>query len=142
LGRDRPAARQARGKPKRVKVKPEPFIPDTGATLPIKEVIAAVCEAFRTSEYYLTGAERARPIAWARQAAMTLLRRYTATGQLSLPAVARMIGRADHTTVGYGIAACQRRLETCPKFRVRYEEAEAAILARIEARARKGGEGG
>ncbi len=68
-------------------------------TLTVPQIISVVADFFNTSITALTGPDRSKDTAWARQVAMYLIREET---EASLPAVGEALGNRDHTTVMYG----------------------------------------
>ncbi len=63
------------------------------------QVIETVAAFYNTTPGVLTGRDRSKEIAWARQVAMYLIREET---EASLPAVGEALGGRDHTTIMYG----------------------------------------
>ena len=63
------------------------------------QVIETVAAFYNTTPDILTGRDRSKEIAWARQVAMYLIREET---EASLPAIGEALGGRDHTTVMYG----------------------------------------
>ncbi len=62
-------------------------------------VIETVATFYNTSPDVLTGRDRSKEVAWARQVAMYLLREET---EASLPSIGEALGGRDHTTIMYG----------------------------------------
>jgi chromosomal replication initiator protein len=63
------------------------------------QIIQAVADYYHSSFETLTGRERSKETAWARQVAMYLIREET---EASLPNIGEVLGGRDHTTVMYG----------------------------------------
>lgn len=72
------------------------------------QVLAAVAEHFRILPDALLRHDRAQPISRWRQLAMYLIREICGA---SYPEIARVINRADHTTVMYGCRVIERLLD-------------------------------
>lgn len=70
--------------------------------IPPEQVVPAVAAVFRVPQDRITGKRRDKSNALARHVAMHVLRRHTT---LSFPAIAKLVGGRDHTTV---IAACEK----------------------------------
>ena len=90
----------------------------TAGNVRMATIIAAVCRVFDVPEQHLVGPRRARQYARPRQMAMYIAKRRC--GHLSLPAIAHLLGKKDHTTVMYGIKRAQELIETNPDFRADY----------------------
>lgn len=69
-------------------------------------IIAMVAERRGLTVDDLLGPSRLRPVAYARHEAMWELRQRT---KLSLPDIARRLGRKDHTTALHGVRAYEKR---------------------------------
>jgi chromosomal replication initiator protein len=63
------------------------------------QIIETVAVFYNTTTGELTGRDRTKEIAWARQVAMYLLREET---EASLPSIGEALGGRDHTTIMYG----------------------------------------
>ena len=68
-------------------------------TLTALQIIQTVADYYHSSFETLTGRERSKETAWARQVAMYLIREETDS---SLPTIGDVLGGRDHTTVMYG----------------------------------------
>ena len=68
-------------------------------TLTPVQIIQTVADYYHTTSEILTGRDRSKETAWARQVAMYLIREETDS---SLPTVGDVLGGRDHTTVMYG----------------------------------------
>jgi chromosomal replication initiator protein len=68
-------------------------------TLTAGQIIQTVADYYHSSTEILTGRDRSKETAWARQVAMYLIREETAS---SLPTIGDVLGGRDHTTVMYG----------------------------------------
>ncbi len=68
-------------------------------TLTPMHIIQTVADFYHSSFDTLTGRERSKETAWARQVAMYLIREETDS---SLPTIGEVLGGRDHTTVMYG----------------------------------------
>lgn len=77
------------------------------------QVLALVAAETGYSVAQLTGGQRPRPLAHARQAAY--YRIYTECKHMSLPAIGRLIGGRDHTTIRHGL------IRHCERIGIRYE---------------------
>ena len=78
-------------------------IAGTGAT--VRAIRNIVCAHYGVTSIELESATRSKNISLARHVAMLMLREGTT---LSLPEVARLLKRTDHTTVMWGIEKAQR----------------------------------
>jgi chromosomal replication initiator protein len=79
----------------------EQFVPMTG-----KKIVQAVARRFGITTTAICGTCRREPIVTARQVAMYLCRELLPKGKLyrnSYPAIGRIVGGKDHTTVLHGI---------------------------------------
>lgn len=74
-----------------------------------RAVIAAVCAYYEIRRVDLVSQRREKEIVRPRQIAMWLARRLTG---LSLPAIGRILGGRDHTTVLHGVRVIERLAET------------------------------
>lgn len=74
---------------------------------PWQRIVAEVCAKHEVSKAELTGEGRAVRVVLARQEAMYRMRHETT---MSSPAIARRLGRADHTTVLYGVKKHKERM--------------------------------
>ncbi len=72
-----------------------------------QDILEAVALTFDLSVEQLRGKGATKHIAWARQAAMLLLRDYTP--YLTATDIGRLLGKRDHTTVLYGVTVARRR---------------------------------
>ena len=68
-------------------------------TLTAAQIIQTVADYYHSSFEILTGRDRSKETAWARQVAMYLIREETDS---SLPTIGDVLGGRDHTTVMYG----------------------------------------
>jgi chromosomal replication initiator protein len=68
-------------------------------TLTAGQIIQTVADYYHSSIEILTGRDRSKETAWARQVAMYLIREETDS---SLPTIGDVLGGRDHTTVMYG----------------------------------------
>ncbi|RZJ46271.1 MAG: hypothetical protein EON87_05250 [Brevundimonas sp.] len=73
----------------------------------VREIVGGVANEHGLSLAEITGERRHRFIAWPRQEAMWRLYQHTS---FSLPAIGRLMGGRDHTTVLHGIRAFEARL--------------------------------
>ncbi|HST55622.1 MAG TPA: chromosomal replication initiator protein DnaA [Solirubrobacteraceae bacterium] len=80
----------------------------------ISEIQAAACEVFGISPEELLSSTRSARIAWPRQMAMYLARELTGE---SLPAIGRLFGGRDHTTVLHAWKRTQARIASDPESR-------------------------
>lgn len=79
-------------------------------TTPARAIVESVAARFGMTVADLTGPSRCRQYAYARHMAMAEVR---AARCLSLPAIGRMFGGRDHTTVVHGIRCHQERAAWC-----------------------------
>ena len=77
-------------------------------TLTAGQILLNVAEYFHFSSEVLTGRDRTKETAWARQVAMYLIRAET---DASLPTIGEVLGGRDHTTVMYGCDKVADRIE-------------------------------
>lgn len=78
-------------------------------SLPMHVIIRELCEKYNITVQQLLGARRSQPIAQARQEGYWRASRECGA---SLPQIARVFNRANHTTVWYGIRRHEERLKT------------------------------
>jgi hypothetical protein len=88
-------------------------------------VIEAVAEAFGVGAEELRGPSRRRELIAPRHAAMALCREVT---ELSLPAIGRIFGGRDHTTVLHAVRAAAERASASVEHRQAVEAARARYL--------------
>ena len=98
---------------------------ETGADT-IARVQQAACTHFGLTSQDLLSASRARRLAWPRQLAMYLARELT---DESLPAIGRLFGGRDHTTVLYACRRAHERLARDPTARQALVELRSAIAS-------------
>jgi chromosomal replication initiator protein len=72
------------------------------------QVIETVAAFYNTTPGVLTGRDRSKEVAWARQVAMYLIREET---EASLPAIGEALGGRDHTTIMYGCEKVADKVE-------------------------------
>lgn len=100
---------------------------DAGANkISVKAIVAGVCAYHEIRRADLISQRRTREVVRPRQTAMWLAKQLT--GQ-SLPAIGRMLGGRDHTTVLHGIRVIDRLVETDPIFAQEVEEIAVALGA-------------
>ena len=73
-----------------------------------ERILREVCHAYRLSMRQLRSDNRSPIFSWPRQVAY--LRLYDETN-LSLPQIARLLGKKDHTTVMYGIESGRKKIK-------------------------------
>ena len=93
-------------------------------TVPMGFIIKETCERFMVSPTEIIGPSRQRHIFRARQAAMYVAR---VTGQNSYPAIGRMFGGRDHTTVLHAVRSVPDVMTSEPEF----QEAIVAIISAV-----------
>lgn len=77
-----------------------------------REIIEMVAECHGYTREDLIGPSRLREIAWPRQEAMYVIRQVTG---YSYPAIGRILGGRDHTTIIKGREACEERMKRKPE---------------------------
>lgn len=110
---------------KRPKVKPQKPARTFGVMAPINhegrvrvaDIKAAICERFELSEADLIGKRRDAIRAHPRQLAMVLIRELT---DASYPAIGKMLGGRDHSTIIIGVRAVRRRIKLNPDWADHY----------------------
>ncbi|SPJ27642.1 helix-turn-helix domain-containing protein [Falsiruegeria mediterranea] len=70
------------------------------------EILTVVCAHFRVTREDLSGPLRTAHISWPRQVAYWLVRAHT---KMSLPAIGRLFGGRDHTTVKRGVERVEEK---------------------------------
>jgi chromosomal replication initiator protein len=90
----------------------------------INSIKSLVSELFSVSAEELTSSNRSERVSSARQVAMTLAREFTT---MSLPAIAKALGRKDHTTVIHGISQIEKRSQTDPELKKLLEESRSRL---------------
>jgi chromosomal replication initiator protein len=90
----------------------------------INSIKSLVSELFSVSAEELTSSNRSERVSSARQVAMTLAREFTT---MSLPAIAKALGRKDHTTVIHGISQIEKRSQTDPELKRLLEESRSRL---------------
>jgi chromosomal replication initiator protein len=85
------------------------------------DIVDRVAEAFGIPREIMLSDGRTAPVCRARWAAMRLIRDER---HLSTPIIARILGRADHTTVLNGLMRADRLLASDDLFAARYREAQ------------------
>ena len=93
----------------------------------IADIKGVVIKLTGMSGYHLTGKMRPRYIAWPRQIAMAMCRRW---GGWSTPQIGREFGNRDHTTVMHAVEEVHRRLRLRDKFTADlFDKMDAAIAS-------------
>jgi hypothetical protein len=95
----------------------------------VRDIVAAVAEAFETSSVELLSERRQRALCQPRAAAMGLARELTLH---SLPALGRLLHR-DHTTVMHGARRHAEHLAQDPDYAARVSRARATLERSTEA---------
>lgn len=90
------------------------------ARVALSEIIDAACRVCEISREQLVGPRRSRIYAWPRQIVMYIAREKC--GHLSMPAIGRILGGRDHTTILHGVRACKIRIQDNPDFRELYRK--------------------
>jgi len=103
----------------RVRVEVRPFAKKLNA------ILNAVSKEFEVSERDLKSSRRGRNVARPRQAFYLLAR--NCTGK-SLPEIGRFVGGRDHTTISYGITACETHMENDPVFSARVRRLQLRFI--------------
>jgi chromosomal replication initiator protein len=80
----------------------------------VRDIQAAVCAHYGLPAIEMTSQRRARKVARPRQVAMTLSKQMTPQ---SLPAIGRMFGNRDHTTVIHAVKTVERLCLSDPELR-------------------------
>lgn len=88
------------------------------------EIITAVARVYGVRVDEITGPRRLPTYVVARQCAMAMLRELT---DLSSPAVAKLLGRGDHTTVLHGVRAHSKRV----RLEARHRALDAQVRERL-----------
>ena len=92
---------------------------DLPPPLPTPEaILVAVCRHFNLSRQLLTGRDRSRPLTYARQIAMYLLRE---EAHRTLTEIGRLLGDRDHATVLHGCAKISKEFSLFPETRQHVE---------------------
>lgn len=95
------------------------------------DILGVVAVHFQLTRADLTGQSRYRVVARPRQIACFLIREYRP--DMSLPAIGRIMGGRDHTTILHGIRTITAMLETDPEIGEAVERIRAAINLKIAA---------
>lgn len=89
------------------------LVPDASGELDVKirvdDIVLAVCARYQISRVDLMSQRRQRSYAWPRQVAIYLARRLTI---LALPAIGRIFGDRDHTTILHAHRKIDALIET------------------------------
>lgn len=96
-------------------------------TIPMLEIIAAVCDEFDVSQIDLCSDRRARAFTRPRDIAFWLISRFSLA---SLSQIGRVLGDRDHTTVMHGIKVIDREIRD----RSEYGLAALRLKAMLEQR--------
>jgi chromosomal replication initiator protein len=91
----------------------------------VTDIQAAVCRHYRLKPMDMVTARRSRHIARPRQVAMFLAKQLTPQ---SLPAIGRMFGGRDHTTVMHALKAVEERYHSDPELRSVVDSLSVALL--------------
>jgi chromosomal replication initiation ATPase DnaA len=78
----------------------------------VRQIILTICDVTRIRLPDFLGPRRSRDVAWPRKLAYYVLKR--ARPDLSLPAIAKALGRADHTTVMHGLRSFEKLRDDPP----------------------------
>lgn len=90
-----------------------------------KEIATMVAEEFGLTFAQISSARRTHRLAHARQLAMLCVRQFCP--HLSLPAIGRLFGGRDHTTVIYSLGRARQHIRKRPEF----AQAHANVLERV-----------
>jgi chromosomal replication initiation ATPase DnaA len=90
----------------------------------VADIQRRVAETFGIPLSEMYSARRAREVARPRQVAMYLAKRLTLQ---SLPAIGRMFGNRDHTTVIHAVRQVERFLKEDPEFRAKVADAAEGL---------------
>lgn len=91
----------------------------------VADIKAAVCDRYKLPAIEMTSQRRARDVARPRQVAMTLSKQMTPQ---SLPAIGRMFGNRDHTTVIHAVRTVERLCLSDPEFRNTVDSLSVGLL--------------
>jgi chromosomal replication initiator protein len=97
---------------------------DRGLIL-VADIKAAVCDHYKLPAIEMTSQRRAREVARPRQVAMTLSKHMTPQ---SLPAIGRMFGNRDHTTVIHAVRTVERLCLSDPELRNSVDSLSVGLL--------------
>lgn len=93
------------------------------------EILDVVAKHFQLSRAEMTGQSRYRLVTRPRQIACFLIREFRP--DMSLPAIGRVMGGRDHTTILHGIRTITAMLATDPEMSASVDSIRAAINLRI-----------
>lgn len=80
----------------------------------VRDIQALVCAHYKVAPIEMTSRRKAREVARPRQVAMALAKQMTPQ---SLPAIGRLFGNRDHTTVMHAVRTVDRLYESDPAMR-------------------------
>ena len=92
----------------------------------LRDIKSAACIAFRIKPEILKGPRGTRAVTGPRQMTMFLMREFTGA---SFPAIARHLGRTNHTTAIYAVRQVRRRLAESPEHFTPYLSKVLGVLA-------------
>jgi len=93
----------------------------------VRDIKEAVCAHYKVAAIEMTSARRSREVARPRQVAMTLSKQMTPQ---SLPAIGRMFGNRDHTTVMHAVRTVERLCLSDPEMRRDVDSLSVGLLLR------------
>jgi chromosomal replication initiator protein len=93
----------------------------------IRDIKAAVCAHYRLPAIEMESHRRAREVARPRQIAMCLSKQMTPQ---SLPAIGKLFGGRDHTTVMHAVKSVEQRYVNDPELRNAVDSLSVGLLLR------------
>jgi chromosomal replication initiator protein len=93
----------------------------------VADIKAAVCKRYNVAAIDMISMRRNREVARPRQIAMTLSKQMTPQ---SLPAIGRLFGNRDHTTVIHAVRTVDRLYATDPELRRDVDSLSVGLLLR------------
>lgn len=93
----------------------------------VRDIKAAVCAHYNLPAIEMTSQRRAREVARPRMVAMTLSKQMTPQ---SLPAIGKMFGNRDHTTVIHAVRTVERLCLSDPELRRDVDSLSVGLLVR------------
>jgi chromosomal replication initiator protein len=96
-------------------------------TVMIRDIKSAVCRHYKIPPIEMESDRRAREVARPRQVAMTLSKQMTVQ---SLPAIGKLFGNRDHTTVIHAVRTVERLCLSDPELRRDVDSLSVGLLLR------------
>lgn len=93
----------------------------------VRDIKAAVCAHYKLPAIEMESDRRAREVARPRQVAMCLSKQMTPQ---SLPAIGRLFGNRNHTTVMHAVKVTEQRYATDPELRNDVDSLSVGLLLR------------